>query len=81
MSCRALDFITYREYLESPHWEFVRDAALWAASYRCQLCRGQRDLQVHHNNYDCLGDETPDDLVVLCKKCHEIYSLHAKGML
>jgi len=75
----ALNYLSYREYLESPHWQFVRDAAIWAARERCQLCGSRRDLQVHHRHYGTLGDEGPDDLTVLCRRCHEVFSLGVKG--
>ncbi len=39
MSYRALEHLTYREYLETDHWKWIRFAALWVAGNRCQLCR------------------------------------------
>jgi len=72
---RALEHLSYREYLETDHWKWVRWAALWVAGNRCQLCRSEENLEVHHNNYDCLFNERPGDLVVLCRECHEVYSL------
>ncbi len=72
---KALEHITYNEYLQTDHWRDVRAAAIWFAGDRCQLCGGHNRLEVHHNNYDCLGNERPEDLVVLCQKCHELHSL------
>ena len=38
---------------------------------RCQECHSNVDLQCHHLNYQCLGNETKEDIQVLCDKCHE----------
>lgn len=37
----------------------------------CQACGSPDQLQVHHAHYDTLGDEQPQDLVLLCDPCHE----------
>lgn len=79
MAPRALEHISYGDYLETAHWRRIRFAAIWAAGGRCQLCRSEKDLQVHHNNYDCLFHERPEDLAVLCGQCHEILSLRVAG--
>jgi len=72
---KMFNHLTYAEYLRTEHWQFVRQAAIWAARGRCMLCGSERDIEVHHRDYDCLGNETPDDLAVLCRKCHEAYSI------
>lgn len=75
MEARALEYITYAEYLQTDHWRRIRQAAIWAAGGRCQLCHSEQDLEVHHNNYDCLYHETPADVFVMCRRCHEAYSV------
>lgn len=60
----------YLRYLQSPEWRRVRDAAIRHASWRCERCKGKRDLQVHHRTYARLGAEWPEDLEVLCAGCH-----------
>lgn len=74
----------YKAHLRSPEWAAIRKAALVRARYRCQLCglplaklrRLGRHLEVHHNNYENLGHEQPEDLVVLCAggtgACHAV---------
>jgi hypothetical protein len=64
----------YAGYLKSAHWHAVRRAAIERAGYRCQLCAGKRDLQVHHNSYENCGHELERDLVVLCDGCHAGHS-------
>ncbi len=61
----------YREvYLRSEHWAATRLQALDAADYRCRVCNAEHGLDVHHRTYERLGAERPDDLTVLCRRCH-----------
>lgn len=60
----------YPQYLQTWHWRMTREAAIERAGGTCQLCGETAGLQVHHNNYDSLFDERPEDLVVLCRHCH-----------
>jgi 5-methylcytosine-specific restriction endonuclease McrA len=64
----------FAEYRQQPEWQAKRTATLTRAGYRCQVC-GYNDtrLDVHHNSYDCYGDESPFDLTVLCGGCHELF--------
>jgi hypothetical protein len=62
----------------------VTDAqALWALEHgvfhpstlikceRCQKAVKPWDSNVHHNTYTRKGSESTDDLLVLCRECHE----------
>lgn len=60
----------YADYLRTAHWQQTRGSALRRSDYHCQLCRSQERLEVHHNTYDNLGREYPEDLIVLCHDCH-----------
>ena len=64
----------YSEYLKTPHWLETRAVALKRAGSRCQVCSSTKLLEVHHNTYENLGHEKPEDLCVLCDECHELYS-------
>jgi HNH endonuclease len=62
---------TYEEYLWSPWWRLhVRRQALDRADSRCEQCASPRELEVHHRTYERLGHEDPDDVMVLCGRCH-----------
>jgi 5-methylcytosine-specific restriction endonuclease McrA len=65
----------YSDYLATDHWLSIRAAAMYRAGGRCQLCGNghQQRLQIHHNTYENLGQERPEDLIVLCQSCHEKY--------
>jgi len=72
ITLRQLEKLPYRKYLETEHWQQKRLEALRAEGYKCHLCQGNnRELHVHHLTYIRLGHELPDDLMVLCKECHE----------
>lgn len=71
---QQLASMPYREYLRTPHWQIRRKRALQLAKYRCQhLGPHQGPLNVHHLNYDHRGCEEDEDLIVLCRRCHEIH--------
>jgi 5-methylcytosine-specific restriction endonuclease McrA len=60
----------YKAHLRSPEWARIRREALARAGHRCAMCGRRkapgRPLQVHHNTYENLGHERPEDLTVLC---------------
>lgn len=70
-SLNNLKNLPYKEYLQTDHWKNTRKKALYKANYRCQLCNDNKNLHVHHRTYENLGQETTQDLTVLCKPCHE----------
>ncbi len=64
----------YRAYLASPQWAQRRAEILNRANGLCEIC-SQPATQVHHLHYHNIGDEQPDDLMALCRECHEL--IHA----
>lgn len=66
----ALLSISYREYLQSPHWQGIKEYALLRANYRCQLCNSTGLLDVHHRTYENKGVEDHNDVIALCRRCH-----------
>ena len=62
--------INYLSYLQSPKWRKKRNAALEKAGHKCQLCNSKRNLHVHHKTYRNIGNERPEDLIVLDARCH-----------
>lgn len=64
----------YQRYLDSDAWAAMRKNMLERFGYRCALCANAgpgAGLQVHHNSYENLFNESVYDLVVLCDGCHE----------
>lgn len=68
----------YQEYLASERWAAVRRWALERADHHCQVCNAPDDLEVHHRTYARLGHEQPQDVVVLCDGCHELFHAHRR---
>jgi hypothetical protein len=68
----------YQEYLQTDHWQELRQKALDRDGHCCRLCRSLDELQVHHNTYERRGMEELDDLITLCKRCHRKF--HNKGV-
>lgn len=64
------DKVAYEAYLKSPTWAEKRQAKLAEAGYKCQDCRCDERLEVHHLTYERLGFERLTDLQVLCHWCH-----------
>lgn len=62
---------TYMAYLRSAEWREKRKEFLELANYECEECGEKDGLQVHHLSYENIGDETEDDVQVLCRECHE----------
>lgn len=70
----------YQKYLRSIHWVQFRKFVLRQRGGACEECGisnvwacmsyGQ-PLNVHHLSYSRLGQEQPQDVRVLCRRCHE----------
>lgn len=68
----------YEEYLKSPHW-LRFSQGIKKLRRKCEDCgidalearhRHKQDLNVHHLTYERVGNEKPEDVVVLCFYCH-----------
>lgn len=66
--------INYDDYISSSEWGSIRDKRKKIDGDRCFLCGAtNKPLQCHHLTYQNLGHEdVNNDLVTLCKPCHEI---------
>jgi len=60
----------YNRVLNSVEWKIRRHRMIAAAGgcERCYLIT--RKLELHHKHYDSLGNESDDDIEVLCAACH-----------
>lgn len=70
----ALKAMPYKDYIKTDHWQHFRKEALKHFNATCQLC-GANDttLDVHHKTYINRGRETFNDVIVLCRHCHDLY--------
>ena len=59
--------LTYSQYLESPEWQ---NKKIEYKQNKCEICKSSCQLDLHHLNYETVGDERLEDLATLCKICH-----------
>lgn len=69
--CKSRDE-EYRKYIQSEAWQRKREEVIRRDGGKCVLCDSTECLEVHHRNYDRLGNEDLADLTTLCRECHEI---------
>jgi hypothetical protein len=68
---RALGFDSYWSYLQSPHWQSVSKRYRESDLLQSCICGAARSLQLHHKTYERLGTEHLEDLILLCRGCHQ----------
>lgn len=64
----------YRDFLNTRYWMIIADYKKHCADRKCQLCGSSTSVNVHHKTYEHHGieiDYYKEDLIVLCKNCHE----------
>lgn len=60
----------YKQYLKSDTWKWLRSKILFDRNYTCERCGSRKRLEVHHKTYTRIFHEIPNDLEVLCYRCH-----------
>lgn len=63
--------LAYTEYLNSTWWRYIRRGVIFRDRGRCRRCGSREQLDVHHLDYSRLGREKFDDLITLCRACHQ----------
>ena len=62
--------MNYQVYIDSRPWQRLRVRILKRDRNQCTKCGRKHELDVHHLNYDQLGQEQEEDVVTLCRRCH-----------
>jgi hypothetical protein len=65
-------YLSYYEYIVSPEWRTRSIAVCTSRGSKCEVCGSKEKIQVHHRSYERMGQETEEDLEVVCKSCHEL---------
>jgi hypothetical protein len=60
----------YEAYMHSIKWIQKKNHIFRKRGRVCKMCGATDELEVHHKNYDRLGHEIDDDLLIVCKTCH-----------
>lgn len=67
----------YGEYIRShPHWQKVRAVRFDFDGGKCVVCHADlsdKVYEIHHLNYDHLGNERIRDVITMCPHCHTIF--------
>jgi len=63
--------IGYEKYIRSSDWRKKRERALKLFGRKCKKCGCEKNLEVHHLNYDNLYYESTCDVEILCTSCHK----------
>ena len=64
----------YVTYLRSPHWQELKGKVYERWGKFCLNCSSDTEIDAHHIRYRAnLEDCTTDDVVPLCRRCHEHY--------
>jgi N6-L-threonylcarbamoyladenine synthase len=65
--------IEYQNGVQKDFWN-IREYVLHRDNHECQHCKkSDLVLQVHHIKSRMVGGGRPDNLITLCKKCHDDY--------
>src|SRR5438128_1554513 len=63
------------EYLRSEHWKQFRVLIL-ARDPICRICEKRKSADPHHLSYDRLHNELEDDVIGICRTCHNYIHAH-----
>jgi len=67
----------YNKFIQSPEWQAIRVNLFSIRGKKCEQCDSVDRINVHHKTYKRFGGkENPEDLLILCNKCHAI--IHKK---
>lgn len=64
----------YSQYLNTEHWQVLREAIYCRDGYQCADCGAGNNikyLEAHHCTYTNRGNESLNELTTLCRDCHE----------
>lgn len=64
----------YGLYLASREWAVLKEAVRARSGGRCERCKAAPGENVHHQTYDRKYREAIEDLVHVCRPCHEFLS-------
>jgi phage terminase large subunit GpA-like protein len=71
----------YLSYIRSDAW-FIIAQRIRLRDKVCQGCGTSKRLDVHHKTYQRFKHERDEDLVLICRQCHErVHKIQKKGSL
>lgn len=64
---------SYYKYLNSPEWTQLKIDLFEFRGKNCERCGSDFCIEVHHKTYKNLYHEEPEDLEILCRRCHKTH--------
>ncbi len=68
----------HQNFIKSEYWKNLTERYKNIIGQQCELCFSNDSLCVHHNNYWNKGKETSEDIIILCRKCHNKFHKNVK---
>lgn len=64
----------YGAYLASRDWALLKRIVRERSGGICENCHNRPYEETHHITYERMGKERPEDLMAVCRLCHEYFS-------
>jgi len=59
------------KHLKSNYWKNLKKVVRFRADNKCEICGSKKQLELHHLHYRTLTKENPEDVILLCRDCHQ----------
>ncbi len=63
--------MTYASHMKSATWRELRILVIRRCKGICERCHKWPVVNIHHLNYDRVGNELLTDLLGVCSRCHK----------
>lgn len=63
----------YSDYIKSDLWRKRRERFYLKFGKVCSKCKSTDRIQLHHQSYKAIVQEPDEDLIALCKMCHDVF--------
>jgi 5-methylcytosine-specific restriction endonuclease McrA len=64
----------YADRRATREWAILKRRIHRRDGYRCRMCGvGGVELHIHHRTYDTYAEERLEDLITLCRSCHDLF--------
>lgn len=63
-------YLKYKSYLYSDEWKLKREELFKLRGKKCERCKSENRIEVHHISYSMLYREPLEHLEILCNICH-----------
>lgn len=69
----------HRIYIQGDRWKERKAAYYKKHGKKCAACLETNNVDLHHMTYKRLGNEWDEDLVPLCRNCHNAFHREFPG--